>query len=100
MGVTPYNGGLFSTTGTGSSLKQTGLDGWDISDEYLSRAIDLLATASAKEQPERTAFIDYSGLEIRHLGSIYEGLLEYRLGFADSSRVGVRDGGRDRWVAD
>jgi len=42
-------------------------------------------------------FVDYSTLEIRHLGSIYEGLLEYTLAVADGDLV--VSGGKDRrWV--
>ena len=43
-------------------------------------------------------FVDYSTLEIRHLGSIYEGLLEYSLAVADEDLV--VSGGKDRrWVS-
>ena len=43
-------------------------------------------------------FVDYSTLEIRHLGSIYEGLLEYNLAVADGDLV--VSGGKDRrWVS-
>jgi type I restriction-modification system DNA methylase subunit len=96
--VTPYNGGLFSASSSVDPLHRIELDAWDISDEYLSRAIDLLGTVDSKDHPEEIAFIDYSGLEIRHLGSIYESLLEYRLGFAESDHVAVREKGRDRWA--
>src|SRR5205823_8742620 len=53
-----------------------------VPDRYLSLAIDHLA----RDQDERTlalVFIDYKSLEVRHLGSIYEGLLEFKLKIAD-----------------
>lgn len=98
LGVTPYNGGLFSPQGSSTFLHPTALDHWDISDSYLARAIDLMGTVDSIEGSGETVFIDYSGLEIRHLGSIYEGLLEYRLGYAASDHIAVREGERDVWV--
>jgi hypothetical protein len=53
-----------------------------IPDRPLALAIDRLA----RDQDERTlalVFIDYKSLEVRHLGSIYEGLLEFKLKLAD-----------------
>src|SRR5205823_3723163 len=53
-----------------------------VPDRYLALAIDRLA----RDQDERTlalVFIDYKSLEVRHLGSIYEGLLEFKLKVAD-----------------
>jgi hypothetical protein len=64
--IPPYNGGLFSPE------KNKNLTEWQLDDEKLSEAIALLAI----EQPNGSGgFIDYSTLDIRHLGSIYEGLL-------------------------
>ena len=53
-----------------------------VPDRYLALAIDRLA----RDQDEQTlalVFIDYKSLEVRHLGSIYEGLLEFKLKVAD-----------------
>ena len=53
-----------------------------VPDRYLALAIDRLA----RDQDERTlalVFIDYKSLEVRHLGSIYEGLLEFKLKVAE-----------------
>jgi hypothetical protein len=93
LNVPTYNGGLFNTTllplppggrgdaGEGERRDQRiarFLQEHKIPDRYLALAIDHLA----RDQDERTlalVFIDYKSLEVRHLGSIYEGLLEYKL---------------------
>ena len=84
--VPAYNGGLFDPT------KNLDLERWKIGDSYIAEAIDLLSRG--KVFGSSTDFIDYSTLHIRHLGSIYEGLLEYRLKIANHDLV-VKD---DNWV--
>ncbi|MEA3339678.1 MAG: TaqI-like C-terminal specificity domain-containing protein, partial [Chloroflexota bacterium] len=46
-----------------------------VGDRALGQAIDLL---SRRETEEGREFVDYRSLGVRHLGSIYEGLLEYQ----------------------
>lgn len=87
--IPPYNGGLFDP------MKNSFLEGKRIGDLYLAEAIDLLARSGEGE--DRGA-VDYSSLDIRHLGSIYEGLLEYRLKVADGDLVAVKVKGREVWV--
>jgi len=77
--VPAYNGGLFDPS------KHVHLERWAIGDSYLAEAIDLLSRG--KTNGRSRDFIDYSTLEIRHLGSIYEGLLEYRLKVAEDDLV-------------
>jgi hypothetical protein len=84
--VPAYNGGLFDPD------KHQDLEHWEIGDQYLADAIDLLSRSELKDG--HRDFVDYSTLEIRHLGSIYEGLLEYKLRVAESDLV-VSDRG---WV--
>ena len=79
LNVPAYNGGLFDPP------KNPELEKWMIGDTYLSEAIDLLSRSKAKG--EKLDFVDYSTLEIRHLGSIYEGLLEYKLRVAEDEMV-------------
>ncbi len=119
--VPAYNGGLFDPG------RHPDLAEWTIGDSYLAEAIDLLSRSEAgsgtgsgsgggrgggsgKKGEDGGAegdvganggggkgFVDYSTLEIRHLGSIYEGLLEYSLAIADENLV--VSGGKDRrWV--
>jgi type I restriction-modification system DNA methylase subunit len=77
--VPAYNGGLFEPD------KNPELEKWVIGDALLADAIDLLSRS--KVNGGRLDFVDYSTLEIRHLGSIYEGLLEYKLRIADEDMV-------------
>ncbi|TRZ89423.1 MAG: class I SAM-dependent DNA methyltransferase, partial [Methanosarcinales archaeon] len=79
LDVPAYNGGLFDP------LKNPELEKWVIGDTYLSEAIDLLSRSRA--DGGKLDFVDYSTLEIRHLGSIYEGLLEYKLRVAEDEVV-------------
>jgi len=109
--VPAYNGGLFDPG------RHPYLAEWTIGDSYLAEAIDLLSRSEAgaaggrggggrKKDEDKDAggaggagkgFVDYSTLEIRHLGSIYEGLLEYSLQVADKDLV--VSGGKDRrWL--
>lgn len=97
LNVPTYNGGLFNTTPLPPSLPGSGAGGegerrdqriarflleHKVPDRALALAIDRLA----RDQDERSlalVFIDYKSLEVRHLGSIYEGLLEFKLKVAD-----------------
>jgi hypothetical protein len=114
ISVPAYNGGLFDPE------KHPDLAKWTIGDSYLAEAIDLLSRSEAAGGTGKKSgsgkgsgrgaaggdggangggkgFVDYSTLEIRHLGSIYEGLLEYNLAVADEDLV--VSGGKDRsWV--
>jgi hypothetical protein len=42
-------------------------------------------------------FVDFNTLDVRHLGDIYEGLLEYQARYATGSMVAVADRGRVLW---
>jgi hypothetical protein len=72
--IPAYNGGLFDPS------KNTFLSQKKIGNSYLAEAIDLLARSPGEG---KMVFVDYSSLDIRHLGSIYEGILEYKLHLAD-----------------
>ncbi|MFQ5907014.1 MAG: Eco57I restriction-modification methylase domain-containing protein, partial [bacterium] len=92
--IPPYNGGLFS-----SNLQHADFfHQFDIADKYLARAIDLLGTAPSLEDKAVFANVDYAGLDIRHLGSIYEGLLEYRLRYAETDMVSIRRKRGEVWI--
>jgi type I restriction-modification system DNA methylase subunit len=64
--VATFNGGLFD------SQRHPFLEQYRIGDAHLQRALDKLVRAKGQ-------LIDYRDLAERHLGSIYEGLLEYHL---------------------
>jgi hypothetical protein len=86
LNVPTYNGGLFNTSPDTSDRRDQRIARFlldhKVPDCYLALAIDRLA----RDQDERTlalVFIDYKSLEVRHLGAIYEGLLEFQLKVAD-----------------
>lgn len=96
--VPAYNGGLFSTEpGPGDRPEAAFLQEHSVGDTYLARVIELLTRREA-ERGEGRAFVDYSSLDIRHLGSIYEGLLEYELNVASEPLVAVREDGEESWI--
>ena len=86
LNVPTYNGGLVQhdagRVGQPRPADRPFLLDHKVPDRYLALAIDRLA----RDQDERTlalVFIDYKSLEVRHLGSIYEGLLEFKLKVAE-----------------
>lgn len=98
LNVPFYNGGLFATSPSDdddSDEAETArfLRDHAVPDQHLAAAIDLL---SREDDPRLgRIFIDYKSLGVRHLGSIYEGLLEFRIRFA-TERLGiVREKSRD-----
>lgn len=76
LGVPVYNGGLFNPE------RHPFLTQYRVGDNHLRNAIDLLARVTDKKSKKRD-FVDYRDLAVRHLGSIYEGLLEYKVRVAD-----------------
>ena len=87
--IPAYNGGLFDP------LKNPFLSQKKIGNSYLAEAIDLLARS---QSDGKMVFVDYSSLDIRHLGSIYEGILEYRLHLAEEPMVAVKEKGKEVWL--
>ncbi len=81
LGVTTFNGGLFDPT------RHLFLEQYTVGDESLCRAIDKLARVNNN-------YVDYRDLAERHLGTIYEGLLEYTLQVAPEPMVELRGSSR------
>ncbi|MEW5719912.1 MAG: restriction endonuclease, partial [Chloroflexota bacterium] len=71
-----YNGGLFSPKSQANQFLQE----YKLADEIVGRALDKLARADGDP-------IDYGFIDVRTLGAIYEGLLEYKLEI-DDARAG------------
>ncbi len=89
VNIVRYNGGLFDPQ-QHPFLKQKSVGDW-----AFTRAVDLLCrreTATGKE------FADYRTLNVRHLGSIYEGLLEYQPCLAAERMVAIREGKGEQWL--
>ncbi len=88
----PYNGGLFISKPNPEDISDEVevarfLLSHKVPDFYLARGLDLLA----RDEDEKTfkhVFIDYKSLGVRQLGSIYEGLLEFKLRIA-SEKLGI-----------
>ncbi|MFC7251080.1 Eco57I restriction-modification methylase domain-containing protein [Halomicroarcula sp. GCM10025324] len=81
--IPAYNGGLFRTDpDEDDSPEAKFLANHDVGDAYLAKVVELL-TRSKNSNGGGKIFVDYSSLDVRHLGSIYEGLLEYQLNVAD-----------------
>ncbi|NPB04310.1 MAG: hypothetical protein GXO39_07875 [Thermotogae bacterium] len=74
--IPPYNGGLFD------SEKHPFLEEYAVPDKYLVPAIYKLSFHDNR-------WINYRDLSVRHLGGIYEGLLEFKLKVADKN-LGVK----------
>ncbi|MCX6672518.1 MAG: Eco57I restriction-modification methylase domain-containing protein, partial [Methanothrix sp.] len=87
--IPAYNGGLFDP------LKNSFLTQKKIGNSYLAEAIDLLARSPGEG---KMVFVDYSSLGVRHLGSIYEGILEYKLHLAEVRMVAVKEKGKEVWL--
>ena len=77
LGVTTFDGGLFDPK------RHDFLEQYITGDLNLCRAIDNLARVNFQ-------FVDYRDLAERHLGTIYEGLLEYTLQVATEPMVELR----------
>ncbi len=88
-GVPRYNGGLFSDTATDAHALLANLT--DVGAASLAPALDGFARDRLAQTADTTndalRFIDYLALDVRHLGSIYETLLEFQLRRATSPMV-------------
>jgi hypothetical protein len=94
LGVPRYNGGLFDPA------QHPFLEAHFVGDRALALAIDYLATrriiqAGGKPEYQR---VDYRTLDVRQLGSIYEGLLEYKVAVAVEEMVTISQKGVETWV--
>ncbi len=87
-GVPAYNGALFAADGFEGAAT---LEAASFTDPDFAAILVGLG-----RDPETSAGIDYSTLEIGHLGHIYEGLLSLRLSAADTPLV--YDAAKDRYV--
>ena len=87
--IPPYNGGLFDPE------KHTFLESFAVGDHYLALAIDLLSRTkprAGQSRGEGRKKVTYRDLDVRHLGSIYEGILEYSAHIADQDYLVLRRG--------
>jgi len=92
LSIPAYNGGLFSST-THPFLEEQ-----KVPDKQMAEAIFLLSCIEESPTSEPT-FVDFRNFSERHLGDIYEGLLEYHLQQAESDLAVVRRDNREVYAA-
>ncbi|MBK7216593.1 MAG: Eco57I restriction-modification methylase domain-containing protein [Candidatus Promineofilum sp.] len=94
LGVPRYNGGLFDPQ------RHPFLAQKFVGEQHLVRALDYLARRRKTDNGRDLGYeaVDYRTLGVRQLGSIYEGLLEYRVSLAVEPMVTVRKGGKETWL--
>ncbi len=103
LNVPAYNGGLFISKpragdDSGEAAAARFLAEHKVSNIFLAQALDLLAR---DEDPKTHQLvpIDFKSLGVRQLGSIYEGLLEFRLRIAKEKKATVKEEGREVYVS-
>jgi TaqI-like C-terminal specificity domain/Eco57I restriction-modification methylase len=102
LNVPVYNGGLFlsdpeAKDGSPEADAARFLKETKVPDRFLARAIDLLARDEDRKRHD-LVFIDFKSLGVRQLGSIYEGLLEFKLRIADRKLAITKQKGREFYV--
>lgn len=81
-GIMGYNGGLFDDE------KERFLGRHQLRNDFISRALYLLAFVEPFDnEPDDEYPIPYEDLEVRHLGELYENILEYTVQLADADRI-------------
>ncbi len=81
-GIMGYNGGLFDDE------EERFLGQHQLRNDFLSRALYLLAFVEPYDNERDDEYpIPYEDLEVRHLGELYETILEYTVQLADADRI-------------
>ncbi len=93
-GLPAYNGDLFAADAIAGAQV---LESATIPDAALGPALVALGREADEQRDGESVGIDFSNLEIGHLGYIYEGLLSLRLSLAD--RDYAYDARSDRYIA-
>ncbi|MFC4449167.1 Eco57I restriction-modification methylase domain-containing protein [Halorussus aquaticus] len=89
LGIPAYNGGLFDAD------EHDFLTEHGVADEYLAEVIYRISTT--KTDDGEFVLADYADLDTRHLGSIYEGLLEHEFRIAPEQYAAVSEDGGQVW---
>ncbi|MFB6140623.1 MAG: restriction endonuclease, partial [Halosimplex sp.] len=89
LGIPPYNGGLFDDD-SHEFLAEN-----QVADRYIAEVVYRLGTTAADDGSFVLA--DYADLDTRHLGSIYEGLLEHEFRIAPEDYAAVAEDGGQVW---
>ncbi len=91
LGVPEYNGGLFHQE------EHPFLEEHTIADTFLVQAVHHLARVIDKKLG-REVTVDYNTLSERHLGSIYEGLLEFKPRIAPHDLITIKEKGSIKYA--
>jgi len=86
LGIAAYNGGLFD------DADKPYLQRGSVADMHLAEALFDLAYRPDNAAPDGYQPLDYRDLSVRHLGSLYEGMIEYKLQIAEETLWARRDG--------
>lgn len=101
LNVPCYNGGLFITDPKKLDDREHRIARFladhKVPDLYLALAIDRLSR-DVDDKTLGLVFIDYKSLEVRHLGSIYEGLLEFKLKIADEDLTTTTEKKKEKYI--
>ncbi|WP_336035169.1 Eco57I restriction-modification methylase domain-containing protein [Halobacterium yunchengense] len=89
LGIPPYNGGLFDDD------QHEFLANNEVSDRHIAEVIYRLGTTEGDD--DEFVLADYADLDTRHLGSIYEGLLEHEFRIASEQYAAVAEDGGQVW---
>ncbi|QIO21733.1 Eco57I restriction-modification methylase domain-containing protein [Haloarcula sp. JP-L23] len=89
LGIPPYNGGLFDNE-SHEFLAEN-----EVADRYLAEVIHRLGTTEG--EGGNPVLADYADLDTRHLGTIYEGLLEHEFRIASEPYAAVSEDGGQVW---
>ena len=89
LGIPPYNGGLFDDG------RHEFLATHSVTDRYVAEVVYRLGTTESGDGSFVLA--DYADLDTRHLGSIYEGLLEHEFRIAPEEYAAVAEDGGQVW---
>lgn len=101
LNVPKYNGGLFNIDPKDMEKREERIARFLLDHKVPDRQLALAIDRLARDQDERTlalGFIDYKSLEVRHLGSIYEGLLEFKLKIADEDLTTKTGKGGEKYI--
>ncbi|HKS43073.1 MAG TPA: N-6 DNA methylase, partial [Blastocatellia bacterium] len=95
-GIPEYNGGLFSPSKHPhiAHTPQAEARRWEIGDHRLAQVIDMLAYQRERWNEPGANDIDYNTLDVQHLGSIYEGLLELQPQIASEPMIETIEDGK------
>jgi hypothetical protein len=93
LNLPAYNGGLFAPETPAGRL----LARYAIPDRFLALGLDRLCR-DVDDKTHALVFVDFKSLGVRQLGSIYEGLLEFKLHIAGEKLAVIKEEGKELYI--